>query len=347
MILRNQMMESQPNSRKPKRFFFTSKTNGIDTAEHLESMGKHVDEPVDSNQPPEYQQRYYRQQVVGGQPVYQYGPPPPVQGGRTEVVRSGRETAMAREERRGPGGGNPSFFAYGNDDDSDRVFMFNTVEVRNRFVHKVYKLLTIQLLITFGFVFLAIHVDAIRDFLLRNFLLQILVMCSTIILVIAIVCCESVRKTFPCNIIALGILTLLYAYILANVSCYYDTIAVYMATGTTAIVCFLVSVLACQMKWDITKCGCMLYVLLIGLMIYGMICTLMIFFVDPESFKILHLVYSGLGLAIFILYLMFDTQLIMGGRYMELSPEEYILGALKLYIDIFMIFQFLLALFRQ
>lgn len=122
---------------------------------------------------------------------------------------------------------------------------------------------------------------------------------------------------------------------------------VYMATGTTAIVCFVVSILACQMKWDITKCGCMLYILLMGLMIYGIICAILVFFVDPETFKVMHLVYSGIGLAVFILYLMFDTQMIIGGRYIELSPEEYILGALKLYIDVIMIFQFLLMLFRR
>lgn len=39
---------------------------------------------------------------------------------------------------------------------------------------------------------------------------------------------------------------------------------------------------------------------------------------------------------------MYDTQCIIGGRRIELSPEEYILGALQLYIDIMYIFQYIL-----
>jgi hypothetical protein len=35
---------------------------------------------------------------------------------------------------------------------------------------------------------------------------------------------------------------------------------------------------------------------------------------------------------------MFDMQSILGGRSIELSPEEYILGAVELYIHIFTMF---------
>jgi len=45
-------------------------------------------------------------------------------------------------------------------------------------------------------------------------------------------------------------------------------------------------------------------------------------------------------------FLAFDTQLIMGGKRYELNEEEeYIYGALNLYIDVVCIFMFILMLF--
>lgn len=41
---------------------------------------------------------------------------------------------------------------------------------------------------------------------------------------------------------------------------------------------------------------------------------------------------------------MFDTQMIMGGRRVELSPEEYIFAALTLYVDIMEIFWAILTI---
>lgn len=41
---------------------------------------------------------------------------------------------------------------------------------------------------------------------------------------------------------------------------------------------------------------------------------------------------------------MFDTQAIIGGRRIELSPEEYVLAAVQLYVDIIEIFLNLLQL---
>ena len=51
-----------------------------------------------------------------------------------------------------------------------------------------------------------------------------------------------------------------------------------------------------------------------------------------------------LGTVLFGIYLIFDTQLILGqGRY-KLSIDDYILGAMVLYVDIIMIFVYLLQL---
>lgn len=44
-------------------------------------------------------------------------------------------------------------------------------------------------------------------------------------------------------------------------------------------------------------------------------------------------------------FLAFDTQLLMGNRRHTLSPEEYVFGALNIYLDIIYIFTFFLQIF--
>ena len=44
-------------------------------------------------------------------------------------------------------------------------------------------------------------------------------------------------------------------------------------------------------------------------------------------------------------FLAYDTQMLVGGRKHELSPEEHIFGALQLYLDIVYIFIIILSFF--
>ncbi len=47
-------------------------------------------------------------------------------------------------------------------------------------------------------------------------------------------------------------------------------------------------------------------------------------------------------------YLVFDTQLMLGGKHKyTISPEEYIFAALNLYLDIINLFMFLLSIIGQ
>ena len=50
------------------------------------------------------------------------------------------------------------------------------------------------------------------------------------------------------------------------------------------------------------------------------------------------------GVIIFGIYLVIDTQMVVGGKRLELSMDDYVVGALILYIDIIQIFLYILAL---
>ena len=55
--------------------------------------------------------------------------------------------------------------------------------------------------------------------------------------------------------------------------------------------------------------------------------------------------YGSIGALIFSLYIVFDTQLMMGGNHKySLDPEEYIFAALNLYLDIINLFLYILMI---
>ena len=53
-----------------------------------------------------------------------------------------------------------------------------------------------------------------------------------------------------------------------------------------------------------------------------------------------------MGALIFSFYIIYDTQIMIGGNHKySLSPEEYIFAALNLYLDIVNLFLYLLSIF--
>lgn len=61
--------------------------------------------------------------------------------------------------------------------------------------------------------------------------------------------------------------------------------------------------------------------------------------------RVLYLIYGGLASVVFMFYLAIDVQMIMGGRELEIEPEEYIFAAIQIFLDIIYIFWILLAMF--
>jgi protein lifeguard len=81
-----------------------------------------------------------------------------------------------------------------------------------------------------------------------------------------------------------------------------------------------------------------LFVAAIILLVFGIVSM---FFPN----KTLHLVYASFGALLFCIFLVYDTQMMMGGKHKySISPEEYIFAALNLYVDIVNIFMYILTI---
>ncbi|XP_077993264.1 protein lifeguard 2-like [Glandiceps talaboti] len=215
---------------------------------------------------------------------------------------------------------------------------FSDRKVRQAFIRKVYLILMVQLLVTFGIVCLFIFCKPVNDFVTGNPSLVYASYGVFIVCMFSLACCNEMRRKFPLNLIMLGVFTLALSYMVGTISCFYTTKSVLLALGICAGVCLSVTVFSIQTKYDFTSCVGILFAVLMAFFWFGFFC---IFFYS----EILQVVYAGIGAVIFTVILAVDTQLVMGGKRYQITPEEYIFAALNLYVDIVYIFLYILALF--
>lgn len=98
------------------------------------------------------------------------------------------------------------------------------------------------------------------------------------------------------------------------------------------------TIFALQTKYDFTVMGGILFVSLILLIVFSFIAIFI-----PG--KITTLIFSSIGALLFSFYLVYDTQMMMGGTHKySISPEEYIFAALALFLDIINIFIYILSI---
>lgn len=217
-------------------------------------------------------------------------------------------------------------------------FDFSDKSIRRGFIRKVYSILSMQLGLSVAFIAWFLYHKPTQRFVAQNSWLVIVAMVLSIVLLLTLACCGEIRRKAPTNFILLGLFTTVESFTLALISSTYKVEEVLMAVGVTAAVCLALTLFAFQTKWDFTMMGGVLFVAVIVLMIFGIVCI----FVQN---KIVQMVYASLGALIFSIYLIYDTQMLMGGNHKySISPEEYIFAALQLYLDIINIFLYILTI---
>lgn len=155
---------------------------------------------------------------------------------------------------------------------------------------------------------------------------------------IVLACCESVARKFPLNMILLMTFTVMESFIVGAISSVYKIDTVLIAVGITMVIVIGLTLFAFQTKYDFTGFGIYLFVFALILLVFGIVSIFI-------RSKILNIVYASLGAGLFSMYLIFDTQLMLGGKHkFSISPEDYILAALNIYIDIINLFLMILRL---
>ncbi|CAH2039293.1 unnamed protein product, partial [Iphiclides podalirius] len=230
-----------------------------------------------------------------------------------------------------------------NSDTATRMknMQFANKTIRHGFIRKVYTIVMAQLLFTgliiFGFIQAPSVGDYAREHFWTVFAAPLIVYFTTFF---CILCCEGPRRRVPCNYIFLLLFTASLAVMVGITATRFRYEEILIAAGITFVIFLALTLFACQTRFDFTILnGCGLCILLI-LLLFG---TAML----ATSYDRLRLVYTTIGVLVISVYIVCDTQMIVGGshRY-SISPEEYVFAALVLYLDVMNLFLRILRLLR-
>lgn len=209
--------------------------------------------------------------------------------------------------------------------------------MRRGFILKTYGLLLVQLTITLCFISLSFF-DSVRyyfvfnsEFINTHLVLIVIACVGMIVIGCMISCSRTLGRTVPINYILLGLFTLCMSYLLFLTCCSYTTQSVLLALGLTIAATVGLTVYAWTTKTDFTYCGGILFSLVFILFIAGIFS---IFWWDYR----LYLFYDCLGVVVYSIYLIYDTQLIVGEMGRKYQIDDYVLAVLNLYIDIVQLF---------
>ncbi|XP_045584470.2 protein lifeguard 1 isoform X1 [Procambarus clarkii] len=215
---------------------------------------------------------------------------------------------------------------------------FSDKSVRMGFIRKVYLILMAQLAVTFGMVAVFNLSTEVKLYFGHNPAYFYVALVGTIVCIIALSCCGNLRRRTPHNFIFLGLFTVFEGFVLGTAAATFTSYEILMAVGITLVVVLSLTIFAFQTKFDFTTCRMFVFVSIIVLFMFGLLAMII-------RNEILSIVYSCIGALLFSFYLVFDTQMLVGGSHKySISPEEYVFAALTLYLDVINIFMYILSI---
>lgn len=238
---------------------------------------------------------------------------------------------------------------------------FSDQAIRGKFIRKVYTILLSQLAVTVAVIATFWFTPQIKDFycdktrtdemglvhcMARSNNGFIMYLASYGIFFAAyfmLTCFESLRRRAPWNMLAMAVFTLALSVWAASIAIYHDIWWVLMALGITAAICLGLTLFSFQTKWDFTGWGLYLF----GFCwILFLLCILTPCFLTL-NLPLMSLVYSTMSAILFSFFLIYDTQLLMGGKKYSISPEDHVYAAVQLYVDVVYIFLAILQMGRR
>lgn len=219
----------------------------------------------------------------------------------------------------------------------------SSTSIRNGFIKKVYSILTAQLLVTtlIASPFVLMESSKIQPFIYNNAWLMWLSLGISFMTMMSFACFPQLMRQVPINYLLLSLFTITEGVCVGVISSTYTTGSVLLAFGIVTVVTFTLTVFATTTNLDFTKAWPYLLAFSVVMMLGGLVLMFIPSYVGV-------MIYSGLGAILFSVYLVFDTQMIIGGKHdMEFSIDDYVPAAISLYIDIVQLFIYFLSLFGE
>ncbi|KAI0072506.1 UPF0005-domain-containing protein [Panus rudis PR-1116 ss-1] len=210
----------------------------------------------------------------------------------------------------------------------------SAVEIRNAFVRKVYTILFIQILATCIVAgFISHSPDTILWVLTHQWSFYVPLFGTLLNLGLL----YWQRHTHPWNFVLLSTFTVMEAFTLGVMTAFFDPTTVMQALLITLGVFLGLTLFTFQSKYDFSGMGPWLFGGLIALVMTGFVGIFL-----PFN-STLDLIYAIGGCLIFSGYVIYDTYMINN----RLSPDEYIVAAISLYLDFINLFISILRLLNN
>ena len=158
----------------------------------------------------------------------------------------------------------------------------------------------------------------------------------------SILCCRKLSRTVPINYYLLATFTACQAFCVAHMCSFYETSIALTVAGMTTAVTMVIMLFAVTTKKDFTtnEIFYQFFPVLIMCLICLILCSI---FMSFSSWW--HPLIAGVLVLIYGMYLVHDVQLITGDKKYALGYDDYVVGAMIIYIDIVMLFVELLTIF--
>jgi len=203
---------------------------------------------------------------------------------------------------------------------------------RMGFIRKVYGILFTQLFFTaIWLTIVSLNRSFFLVFLKARIELLILSIVGFITTLYTLGCYKDVARRVPLNYSLLALFTMCFSYLASFTTVQYDPQLVLASGLLTAGMTLGLTLYAIMTKEDFSGCLAFLWALVLSFLVS---CLLAIFI----SNKILQILLCFLVISILSIYIIYDTQLIVGQRSAELLIDDYVFAAMMLYIDIMRLF---------
>ncbi|KAI3374688.1 hypothetical protein L3Q82_021257 [Scortum barcoo] len=200
----------------------------------------------------------------------------------------------------------------------------------------VFSIITLQLLFTFSVVCVFTFSSVVKEAVQTNLWAYLSSFIIFVVVASALGCCQSFSRRHPWNIVALAVITLSLSYMVGTIASFHNTKAVIITMGATMAISLAIIAFSAQTRYDFTICYGILLILAVDLAMFGIFCTFYYSYIGE-------VVYGCLGALLYSLFLTIHCQLLMGTMSYRLDPEEYVNAALMIYLDIVLIFLYLLG----
>ena len=206
--------------------------------------------------------------------------------------------------------------------------------LRNQFVRKVYGILLVQFIITFSLILIC-HINIIKTFLFKQKALYISLMILSgitfILSFIIFICFPSFLKKVPQNYIFLFLFTISETILLVYISILYSFEYVLGAIVFLIGICIVIFFISCIKKISLRYILILIIIIVFLGFIYGLLSIIF------RSYY-LEFLFCLIGVILFTLILIYDTQQISQFDKSLLTIDDYIYAALILYTDIIRMF---------